>query len=136
MTDDLPRDREHPQPERPRRNRLETRTPPKKVKIRRKAAPRRARVTRAVICCMSCDADALTTKIEGGMCPDCRAEYEAAVAAEEAGQLGPGYVPDTFRAGLRRFERAGGAGRGTTVSRRRRHDRQDRTAVADVLVNV
>ncbi|MEU3734044.1 hypothetical protein AB0E81_32320 [Streptomyces sp. NPDC033538] len=80
------------------RNRLENRMPPKKAKIRQKAAPRRARVTRAVICCMSCDADELTTKIQGGMCPDCRAEFEAAVAAEEAGQPDTGYVPDTFLA--------------------------------------
>ncbi|MGC9497586.1 hypothetical protein [Streptomyces sp. WG7] len=80
------------------RNRLESKMPPKKAKIRQKAAPRRARVTRAVICCMSCDADELTTTIKGGMCPDCRAEFEAAVAAEEAGQLDAGYVPDTFLA--------------------------------------
>ncbi|MFG2680259.1 hypothetical protein [Streptomyces sp. NPDC048392] len=77
------------------RNRLENRMPPKKARIRQKAAPRRARVTRAVICCMSCDADELTTTIRGGMCPDCRAEYEAAVAA---GELDAGYVPDTFLA--------------------------------------
>jgi hypothetical protein len=80
------------------RNRLESKMPPKKTKIRQKAAPRRARVTRAVICCMSCDADERTTTIKGGMCPDCRAEYEAAVAAEEAGELDAGYVPDTFLA--------------------------------------
>lgn len=80
------------------RNRLENKMPPKKAKIRQKAAPRRARVTRAVMCCMSCDADELTTTIKGGMCPDCRAEYEAAVAAEEAGELDVGYVPDTFLA--------------------------------------
>ncbi|MGZ3116780.1 hypothetical protein [Streptomyces sp. H62] len=80
------------------RNRLENRMPPKKLKIRQKAAPRRARVTRAVICCMSCDADELTTTIKGGMCPDCYAEFEAAEAAEAAGAVEPGYVPDTFLA--------------------------------------
>ncbi|MFD5655205.1 hypothetical protein [Streptomyces sp. NPDC127039] len=80
------------------RNRLENKMPPKKAKIRQKAAPRRARVTRAVMACMDCDADERTTEIKGGMCPDCRAEFEAAVAAEEAGLLDAGYVPDTFLA--------------------------------------
>lgn len=80
------------------RNRLESRMPPKKAKIRQKAAPRRARVTRAVMVCMDCDADERTTEIKGGMCSDCRAEFEAAVAAEEAGLLVTGYVPDTFLA--------------------------------------
>ncbi|MFE5597828.1 hypothetical protein ACFQ8O_01300 [Streptomyces coelicoflavus] len=80
------------------RNRLENRMPPKKAKIRQKAAPRRARVTRAVMACMDCDADERTTEIKGGMCPDCRAEFEAAVAAEEAGLPAAGYVPDTFLA--------------------------------------
>ncbi|MFC7817362.1 hypothetical protein ACFUTR_22300 [Streptomyces sp. NPDC057367] len=80
------------------RNRLENKMPPKKAKIRQKAAPRRARVTRAVMACMDCDADERTTEIKGGMCPDCRAEFEAAVAAEEAGLLDVGYVPDTFLA--------------------------------------
>ncbi|WP_077796208.1 hypothetical protein [Streptomyces sp. JHA26] len=80
------------------RNRLENKMPPKKAKIRQKAAPRRARVTRAVICCMSCDADERTTRIVGGMCPDCLAEFEAAEAAEAAGELDAGYVPDTFLA--------------------------------------
>lgn len=80
------------------RNRLENKMPPKKAKIRQKAAPRRARVTRAVMACMSCDADERTTEIRGGMCSECRAEYEAAVAAEEAGLLDAGYVPDTFLA--------------------------------------
>ncbi|MEU3664118.1 hypothetical protein AB0E77_30915 [Streptomyces sp. NPDC032940] len=80
------------------RNRLENKMPPKKARIRQKAAPRRARVTRAVMACMDCDADERTTEIKGGLCPDCRAEFEAAVAAEEAGQLDAGYVPDTFLA--------------------------------------
>ncbi|WP_426520813.1 hypothetical protein [Streptomyces sp. MH13] len=57
------------------RNRLENKMPPKKAKIRQKAAPRRARVTRAVMACMDCDADERTTEIKGGMCPDCRAEF-------------------------------------------------------------
>ncbi|MGW4011378.1 hypothetical protein [Streptomyces sp. NPDC004763] len=47
---------------------------------------------------MSCDADERTTEIRGGMCSECRAEYDAAVAAEEAGLLDAGYVPDTFLA--------------------------------------
>ncbi|MFJ4567392.1 hypothetical protein ACIP4U_27605 [Streptomyces caelestis] len=80
------------------RRRLEDKMPPKKAKIRQKAAPRRARVDRVVMCCITCDADELTTKIEGGMCPDCRAEYEADLAAEAAGELDAGYVPDTFLA--------------------------------------
>ncbi|WP_063756342.1 hypothetical protein [Streptomyces sp. NRRL S-474] len=81
------------------RRRLEDKMPPKKAKIRQKAAPRRARVDRVIMCCISCDADELTTKIDGGgMCPDCRAEYEADLAAEAAGQLDAGYVPATFLA--------------------------------------
>jgi hypothetical protein len=80
------------------RNRLENKMPPKKAKIRQKAAPRRARVSRAVMACMDCDADERTAEIKDGMCPDCRAEFEAAVAAEEAGQVEAGYVPDTFLA--------------------------------------
>ncbi|MFF8095425.1 hypothetical protein [Streptomyces sp. NPDC016675] len=43
-------------------------------------------------------ADELTTTIKGGMCPDCYAEFDAAEAAEEAGAVEPGYVPDTFLA--------------------------------------
>ncbi|MEG3628547.1 hypothetical protein [Streptomyces poriticola] len=80
------------------RNRLETKMPPKKAKIRQKPARRRARVTAAVMCCITCDADERTTKLEDGMCPDCRAEYEADLAAEAAGELDAGYVPDTFLA--------------------------------------
>lgn len=78
------------------------------------------------------------------MCPDCRAEYEADLAAEAAGELDAGYIPDTFladpspvyevvdvarprpRYGPRaacarrprgRCERAGGPGQGTMESR-------------------
>ncbi|MFI6188566.1 hypothetical protein [Streptomyces sp. NPDC051136] len=80
------------------RNRLENRMPPKKAKIRQKAAPRRARVTRAVMACMDCDADERTVEIKDGMCPDCHAEFKAAEAAEAAGLLDVGYVPDTFLA--------------------------------------
>ncbi|WP_329052276.1 hypothetical protein [Streptomyces violaceus] len=80
------------------RRRLEDKMPPKKAKIRQKAAPRRARVDRVIMCCITCDADELTTKIEDGMCPDCRAEYEADLAAEAAGELDAGYIPDTFLA--------------------------------------
>ncbi|MFF9814302.1 hypothetical protein [Streptomyces sp. NPDC014006] len=73
------------------RNRLETKMPPKKAKIRQKAT-RRARIDRVIMCCVTCDADELTTKIVDGLCLDCRAEIEA---EEAAGPL-PGYVPDTF----------------------------------------
>ncbi|MEU3843190.1 hypothetical protein AB0E88_24515 [Streptomyces sp. NPDC028635] len=73
------------------RNRLETKMPPKKAKIRQKAA-RRARIDRVIMCCVTCDADELTAKIVDGLCLDCRAELET---EEPAGPL-PGYVPDTF----------------------------------------
>jgi hypothetical protein len=80
------------------RKRLENKMPPSKARIRQKPAPRRARVTRAVMACVTCDADERTVKIDRGMCPDCRAEYEADLAAEAAGTLDAGYVPDTFLA--------------------------------------
>ncbi|MEU2054043.1 hypothetical protein [Streptomyces bungoensis] len=80
------------------RKRLESKMPPKKARIRQKPAPRRARVDRVIMCCMSCDADERTTTIDGGMCPDCRAEYEADLAAEAAGELDARYVPETFLA--------------------------------------
>lgn len=73
------------------RNRLETKMPPKKAKIRQKAT-RRARIDRVIMCCATCDADELTAKIVNGLCVECRAELEA---EEAAGPL-PGYVPDTF----------------------------------------
>ncbi|MBC9728520.1 hypothetical protein [Streptomyces sp. TRM68367] len=75
------------------RNRLEKKMPPKKVKVRQKAA-RRARVTRVIMACGLCDADERTTEISGGLCRECRAEIEAE---------GPvyGYVPDTFLRGPR-----------------------------------
>ncbi|WP_344607426.1 hypothetical protein [Streptomyces glaucus] len=78
------------------RNRLESKMPPKKAKIRQKPAPRRARVDRVIECCVTCDADERTVKIVGGMCPECRAEWEADLAAEAAGEVPAGFVPDTF----------------------------------------
>jgi hypothetical protein len=70
------------------RNRLENKMPPKKAKVRQKAA-RRARVTRVITACGLCDADERTTEIVSGLCRECLAEIEAE---------GPvyGYVPDTF----------------------------------------
>ncbi|MEV5430540.1 hypothetical protein [Streptomyces sp. NPDC052701] len=78
------------------RNRLESKMPPKKAKIRQKAASRRARVDRVIECCITCDADERTTRITGGMCPECRAEWEADLAAEAAGEVPAGFVPETF----------------------------------------
>ncbi|MEU2281406.1 hypothetical protein ABZ614_05425 [Streptomyces sp. NPDC013178] len=75
------------------RNRLENKMPPKKAKIRQKAA-RRARVTRVIMACGLCDADERTTEIVGGLCRECVALIEAE---------GPVYgaVPDTFLPGPR-----------------------------------
>ncbi|MEU6373412.1 hypothetical protein [Streptomyces sp. NPDC046909] len=73
------------------RKRLETKMPPKKAKIRQKAA-RSARVTRVLMACGLCDADERTTEIVNGLCGECLAEVEAD---------GPVWVyqdpvPDTF----------------------------------------
>ncbi|MEU6352388.1 hypothetical protein ABZ896_24205 [Streptomyces sp. NPDC047072] len=75
------------------RNRLESKMPPKKAKIRQKAA-RRARVTRVIMACGLCDADERTTEIVSGLCRECLAEIEAE---------GPVYgaVPATFLPGPR-----------------------------------
>jgi hypothetical protein len=75
------------------RNRLESKMPPKKAKIRQKAA-RRAQVSRVIMACGLCDADERTTQIVGGLCRECLAEIEAE---------GPvyGHVPDTFLPGPR-----------------------------------
>ncbi|MBC2903584.1 hypothetical protein H4N64_18555 [Streptomyces sp. PSKA01] len=70
------------------RSRLENKMPPKKAKIRQKAA-RRARVTRVIMVCPLCDADERTTEIVNGLCRECLAEIEAAGP-------GDGYIPDTF----------------------------------------
>ncbi len=96
LTDGLPSDVTNPGGL--ARRRLEDKMPPKKARIRQKAAPRRARVDRVIMCCVTCDADERTVRIEGGMCPECRAEYEADLAAEAAGELDAGYVPSTFLA--------------------------------------
>ncbi|GGZ86227.1 hypothetical protein ACFOOM_16200 [Streptomyces echinoruber] len=82
------------------RKRLESKMPPKtprtpkKAKIRQQAAARRARVSRVLMVCGLCDADERTTRIEGGLCRECREAIEAE---------GPvyGYVPDTFLPGPR-----------------------------------
>jgi hypothetical protein len=73
------------------RTRLESKMPPKKAKIRQKAA-RRAHVTRVLMACGLCDADERTKKIVNGLCDDCLAVIEAD---------GPVWVyqdpvPDTF----------------------------------------
>ncbi|MBG0853583.1 hypothetical protein I2W78_17455 [Streptomyces spinoverrucosus] len=75
------------------RNRLENKMPPKKAKVRQKAA-RRAQVTRVIMACGLCDADERTTEIVSGLCRECLAEIEAE---------GPvyGYVPETFLPGPR-----------------------------------
>ncbi|WP_432135089.1 hypothetical protein [Streptomyces sp. bgisy154] len=96
LTDGLPSDVTNPGGL--ARRRLEDKMPPKKARIRQKAALRRARVDRVIMCCVTCDADERTVRIEGGMCPECRAEYEADLAAEAAGELDAGYVPSTFLA--------------------------------------
>lgn len=70
------------------RNRLENKMPPKKAKIRQKAA-RRARISRVIMVCGLCDADERTTKIVSGLCRECIELIEGE---------GPAYgaVPDTF----------------------------------------
>lgn len=75
------------------RNRLENKMPPKKAKIRQKAA-RRARVTRVIMACGLCDADERTTEILNGLCGECIELIEA-----EGPVYGP--VPDTFLPGPR-----------------------------------
>lgn len=70
------------------RKRLESKMPPKKAKIRQKAA-RRARVSRVIMVCGLCDADERTVKIRGGLCEECLALIEAEGPAY-------GFVPDTF----------------------------------------
>ncbi|MCW8376924.1 hypothetical protein [Streptomyces justiciae] len=73
------------------RTRLETKMPPKKAKIRQKAA-RRARVTRVLMACGLCDADERTTEIVDGLCGECLAEVEA----EGQVYVYQDPVPDTF----------------------------------------
>jgi hypothetical protein len=77
------------------RNRLESKMPPKKAKVRQKAA-RRARVTRVLMACGLCDADERTTQIVSGLCRECRAEIEA-----EGPVVAYGAVPETFLPGPR-----------------------------------
>ncbi|MEV6002548.1 hypothetical protein AB0M25_25590 [Streptomyces griseomycini] len=95
------------------RRRLESKMPPQKREPR-------ARVTRAIMACATCDQDERTVKIDRGICEDCRGENEANPVSdedivkgfEEIAHLGTasayflrkklerstgGPVPDTFR---------------------------------------
>ncbi|MFJ8535688.1 hypothetical protein [Streptomyces sp. NPDC093591] len=92
------------------RNRLESKMPPKKAKVRQKSA-RRARVTRVIMACGLCDADERTTEIVGGLCRECLAEIEAE---------GPvyGHVPDTFLPDPREGGGLPGADEGIDVTER------------------
>ncbi|MDQ0992084.1 hypothetical protein [Streptomyces sp. V3I7] len=76
------------------RKRLEDKMPPTKAKIRQKAG-RRARVSRVIMACVTCDADERTAEIIEGICRECHAEIEAEEAEEACGPP-PGYVPETF----------------------------------------
>ncbi|MFE1308639.1 hypothetical protein [Streptomyces sp. NPDC058755] len=73
------------------RKRLETKMPPKKAKVRQKAA-RRARVTRVIMACGLCDADERTTEIINGLCRECLAECEL-----DGSEYAP--IPETFLSG-------------------------------------
>ena len=75
--------------------RLEDKLPPKKAKLRQKAA-RPARVARVIMACGLCDADERTTEIVSGLCRECLAEIEA-----EGPVVPYGAVPDTFLPGPR-----------------------------------
>ncbi|MGQ4388968.1 hypothetical protein [Streptomyces sp. SAS_270] len=77
------------------RNRLESKMPPKKAKVRQKAA-RRAQVSRVIMACGLCDADERTTEIVSGLCRECLAEIEA-----EGPVRVYGAVPETFLPGPR-----------------------------------
>lgn len=76
------------------RKRLEDKMPPTKAKIRQRGG-RRARVSRVIMACATCDADERTTEIIDGICRECHAEIEADEAAEMDGPP-VGYVPETF----------------------------------------
>jgi hypothetical protein len=75
------------------RNRLESKMPPKKAKLRQKAA-RRARVTRVIMACGLCDADEHTVEIVNGLCHDCLALCEL-----DGPDFAP--IPETFLPGSR-----------------------------------
>lgn len=77
------------------RKRLENKMPPKKAKIRQKAA-RRAHVSRVIMACGLCDADERTTEIVSGLCRECLAEIEA-----EGPVYVHGAVPETFLPSVR-----------------------------------
>ncbi|MFJ4829354.1 hypothetical protein ACIP79_05420 [Streptomyces sp. NPDC088747] len=98
------------------RTRLENKMPPKKTGTAENG-PLRARVTRVLMACATCDADERTSKIIKGVCEECRAEpdmteEEIKKGFEEIAYLGTttarflkqklerrtgGPVPDTFR---------------------------------------
>ena len=106
------------------RKRLETKMPPQKSDITDTAdaptRPLRARVTRVIMACATCDQDERTVQIDRGICEDCRKESEetsmtdvdVTKAFEEIAHFGitsarflkqklerstGGPVPDTFR---------------------------------------
>lgn len=98
------------------RTRLESKMPPKKDDAAG-TRPLRARVTRVLMACATCDADERTAKIINGVCEECRAEPEMSEEEikkgfEDIAYLGTttarflkqklerrtgGPVPDTFR---------------------------------------
>jgi hypothetical protein len=77
------------------RNRLESKMPPKKAKVRQKTAPARARVTRVIMACGTCDADERTAEIVDGLCRECRVE----LGLETLDGTPVPVVPQTFLSG-------------------------------------
>ena len=77
------------------RNRLESKMPPKKAKVRQKAAPARARVTRVLMACGTCDADERTAEIVDGLCRECLVE----LGLETLDGTRVPVVPETFLSG-------------------------------------
>ncbi|MEV7864737.1 hypothetical protein AB0P17_01215 [Streptomyces sp. NPDC088124] len=74
------------------RTRLESKMPPEPSNT---SAP--ARITRALMACISCENDESTALLIRGVCVDCQDEMAAYDAAEETG-LVIDAIPDTFRA--------------------------------------
>ncbi|MGH1554744.1 hypothetical protein ACRAWF_30925 [Streptomyces sp. L7] len=69
------------------RNRLETKMPPKKNDAAG-TRPLRARVTRVLMACATCDADERTAKIISGICEECRAEPDLERGGDQEGVRG------------------------------------------------
>ncbi|MCD9875190.1 hypothetical protein LJ657_16225 [Streptomyces sp. NR30] len=69
--------------------------PPKKAKARQKTAPARARVTRVIMACGTCDADERTAEIVDGLCRECR----VGLALETQDGTPVPVVPQTFLSG-------------------------------------